>query len=196
MEENRENRLIHQHAKSTRKPYKQCYNSAMETNLQLLKLIKQIHTDCHKLCKQSLGTYLPVAGNIGIFCQSESEYNIFTELREKIAELSDNQDQKYYKLCNPINIPENKEIPQATYTYLYIRKPDSTPYGKYPGDVDFVLELSDYTKLKESVSKGEIKGAEIYDRPGWDTIQITDPNFKSVAYVSTKEFAEKVRVKF
>jgi hypothetical protein len=83
------------------------------------------------------------------------------------------------------------------YTHLYIRKPDPTPYGQYNGDVDFVLSGDEYVELKKLLLDGEeIKVAQIYDRVGWDTIQLIWPGINSVGYISTKEFAEKVRVRF
>lgn len=163
---------------------------------KLLERIKEIHFGCHKLCMSALGKYLPVSGNIGVFCQSGQEYEEFTKLREQITFFSDNQNQKYFKLIKPIVIAEENGIPQTTYTHLYIRQFDPTPYGKYLGDVDFILPEDEYKTLKEEVSKNNVKNAMMYNRPGWDTVQITDPNINAAAYVSTQEFAEKVRVKF
>ena len=168
----------------------------MNCHQELLNRIKHINFVCQKLCKITLGRYLKVSGNIGVFSQSVEEYKIFTKVRDEITEPSTNPNQKYYHLYNPIIIPAEIDIPETTYTHIYIRKLDSTPYGRYLGDVDFVLDSGEYIELKNKVLSGTVKGAEIYDRPGWDTIQLTTPNFDCVAYVSTKEFAEKVRVKF
>lgn len=166
------------------------------TNKELVHAINEISFDCHKLCRLVLGKYLPVAGNMGVFCHSDEEYEVLTKIREELTEPSNNPDQKYFRLYESIVVPASKDIPEAVYTHLYIRKPDPSPYGKYLGDVDFVLEPNEYLALKGSVSQGKINGAEIYDRPGWDTFQITDPSMNSIAFVSTKEFSEKVRVKF
>ena len=168
----------------------------IQNNSQLIETIKHIHFACHKLCKQSLGEYLVSSGNMGVFSQSKDEYKNFTRIREELTEPASNPDQKYYRLYEPIVISAEGNTPVSIYTHLYIRKPDSTPYGKYLGDVDFVLDEAEYLELKNSVINAKIKDAEMYDRPGWDTIQITDPAINAVAYVSTKEFAEKVRVKF
>lgn len=148
------------------------------------------------MCKQILGEYLPNSGNMGVFCHSDEEYTSLTKLREELTEPADNPNQKYYKLSEPIVIPAEGDVPETTYTHLYIRKPDPTPYGKYKGDVDFIIAPEKYLKLKEKVENGEVKGAEIYDRPGWDNIQLSDHDIDAVAYVSTKEMTEKVRVKF
>lgn len=161
----------------------------------LISRLNTIHTDCNKLCFLALGKYLECSGNIGVFCQNEDEYTIFLKLKDELTKESFNPNQKYFELINAINI-EGREVPDGVYTHLYIRKPDQTPYGKYLGDVDFVLNFAEYEELKRQVSKGLVKNAQLYDRPGWDTIQITDPLISSVAYISTKEFAEKVRVKF
>ncbi len=59
------------------------------------------------------------------------------------------------------------------------------------------MENKEYEDYKTRVLAGEvIAGVEIYDRPGWDTIQLTDPKIHSVAYISTRDFSEKVRAKF
>lgn len=157
-----------------------------------------IHLDCCSLIKQTIGHYLPVAGNIGVFCQSDGEYEDFTRLAKELTFTSKNPDQKYFQLKVPITcIIENNDVPEMTYTHLYIRKPDLTSYGKYLGDVDFVLSPKEYKILKDKVKDGKAApGMEIYDRTGWDTIQITNPKINSVAYISTQSFAEKVRVKF
>lgn len=165
--------------------------------MNIRQVIKDIHTDCFKLCKQVLGKYLPVAGNIGIFAQSDDEYQQLIIIKDNLTISSDNPDQKYFQLKEPLVIKAEGDLPEAAYAHLYIRKPDLTPYGRYKGDVDFVLGTTDYEKLKNQVlSNNNFPGAEIYDRPRWDTIQLTDPNINSVAYVGTKEFAEKVRVRF
>ena len=51
-------------------------------------------------------------------------------------------------------------------------------------------------QLKKEIVTNPIEGVVMYDRPGWDTIQITDPGISSVAYISTMEMAIKARVKF
>jgi hypothetical protein len=124
------------------------------------------------------------------------EYKEFEEVRKRITRASDNPKQKYFELKDPIVIEASPDTPEDRYTHLYIRKPDSTPFGKYLGDIDFVMEPEEYKDLKDFVRGGKVEGAKLYDRPGWDTVQITDPNIDSVAFVSTNEFAEKVRVRF
>lgn len=164
---------------------------------KLYAKVEHIHFSCFELCKQALGKYLPVAGNVGIFCQSEQEFELLTKLREEITEPLDNPNQKYYLLYKPIVIPAKEDVPKTSYTYLYIRKLDPTPYGRYVGDIDFVLKDSDYANLKESLKNGAvIKGAEIYNRPGWDMIQLSVPEIDCVAYVGTDAMTQKVRVRF
>lgn len=168
----------------------------MSINKDLLERIEQVHFLCNGLCKKALGKYLSVSGNMGVFSKSDEEYVQFTNAKEELTEGSDNPNQKYFKLHQPIVIQSEKDVPETAYTHLYIRKYDPTPYGNNLGDVDFVLDEKEYSELKSQVEVGEIRGAEMYDRPGWDTVQITDPNVNAVTYVSTQEFAEKVRVKF
>jgi hypothetical protein len=128
---------------------------------KLLERVGQIHSGCNKLCQEIIGSQLPVAGNMGVFCQNDKEYSDFDKLREKLTESSENPKQKYFKLIEPIVYPE------ATYTHLYIRKPDPSEYGKNLGDVDFILEADEYNNLKAQVSSGKINNAEVYERPGW-----------------------------
>lgn len=163
----------------------------------LLQRIQQIHDDCHRLCMLVMGKYIAVAGNIGIFCQSDDEYNEFLVYKDELTKPSPNPNQKYFELIEPIKVEGKDSLPQSVYTHLYIRKPDHTSYGKYLGDVDFVMDEASYKQFKLDVLAGKYaKGIEIYNRPNWDTVQITYPEVSSVAYISTKEFSEKVRVKF
>lgn len=164
---------------------------------QLFAAVEQIHLSCHKLCKQVLGRYLPIAGNIAIFCHYDEEFKLLTKIREELTEPSDNPNQKYYQLRKPIVILAKDDVPEATYTHLYIRKPDPAPEGRYTGDIDFVLDDAQYTKFKQSLIDGAvIKGVHIYDRPGWDMIELSDPNISTIAYISRKTMTEKVRVRF
>lgn len=170
----------------------------MRTKEQLFGSICQIHADCYRLCKQAFGRYFPNAGNVAVFCHSDEEYEHLAKIAEELTEPSGNPDQKYFQLREPIVIPAADGTPEAVYTHLYIRKPDTSPYGHFTGDIDFFLEPDEYSKLKYSLLHGNaVKGAEAYDdRPGWDMIQLSDPNVGAVAYVSTRSMAEKARVRF
>lgn len=168
--------------------------SPIETQEQLLGAIKHTHFECFKLCKEAFGKYLPVAGNMGVFCHYDKEYQFLTKLREEITESSDNLNQKYFRLYDPIVIPAKDDIPETTYTYLYIRRPDQ--YRAQVGDVDFVISDDEYTLLKKALQEGSsINGARVFDRPDLDMIELSDPDIDALAYVSTKAMTEKVRVK-
>lgn len=160
----------------------------------LLEAIKHTHFECYKLCKQSFGRYFPNAGNIGIFCHYDEEYEFLTGIRKDLTEESENVDQKYFRLHEAIIIPAQDDIPETAYTYLYIRKPD--PYRSHVGDVDFYLEHKKYTELKQSMIDGKkIKGARIFDRGDLDMIELYDPDSDALGYVSTHKMTETVRVK-
>ena len=168
--------------------------SPIKSKEELFEAIKHTHLECHKLCKQSLGKYLPVAGNIGIFCHYEDEYEFLTNLRKQITEPSDNPNKKYFPLHEPITILQEGDIPVATYTHLYIRKSD--PYRAQVGDVDFILEEPDYTELKTSLANGTmVKGARIFPRNDLDMIELYDPESDALGYLSPRDMTEKVRVK-
>lgn len=168
--------------------------SPIKSKEELLKAIEHIHFACYELCKQSFDKYLPNAGNMGVFCHYDDEYNFLTKLREELTEPSDNIDQKYFRLFEPINIPRKGDVPETVYTYLYIRKPD--PYRHHAGDVDFYLDNAAYSELKKSLKDGKvIKGARVFPRPDLDMIELYDPDIDALGYVSTSRMTEQVRVK-
>lgn len=168
--------------------------SPIKSKEKLLEVIKHIHFECYKLCKQSLGHYLPNAGNVGVFCHYDDEYEYLTGLRKEMTEASDNVSQKYFRLHEPIVIPAQGDIPETTYSHLYIRKPD--PYRSHVGDVDFYLEPEDYNQLKQEMLNGKVvKGARVFDRPDLDMIELYDPDVDALGYVSTETMTETVRVK-
>ncbi|MFA5796563.1 MAG: hypothetical protein WC916_00815 [Candidatus Woesearchaeota archaeon] len=161
---------------------------------QLLEAIKHTHFSCHTLCKHTFGRYLPNAGNIGIFCHYEKEYNQLIQMRKKLTEPSSNPNQKYFKLYKPIIIKAKGDVPQTIYTHLYIRKPDI--YRSQVGDVDFFLAPKEYLKIKKSLIEGaNIKDGRIFPRQDLDMIELYHPDIDALAYVSTKMMTETVRVK-
>ena len=168
--------------------------SPIKNKNELFEAIKHVHFACYKLCKQSFDHYFPNAGNLGIFCHYDGEYELLINIRKKLTERSDNPDQKYFRLYEPITIPTREDVPETTYTYLYIRRPD--PYRYQVGDVDFYLEPQKYTELKQSLLAGKkIEGARVFERPDLDMIELYDPDIDALGYVSTNQMTEKVRIK-
>lgn len=168
--------------------------SPIHNHDELIEAIRHIHFSCYSLCKQSFGGYLPNAGNMGVFCHYDDEYEALTAIRKELTEASDNVDQKYFRLHQPIVIPAKDDVPEKTYTHLYVRKPD--PYRHHVGDVDFYLEPEKYAQLKQSLLQGKkIRGARVFDRTDLDMIELYDPDVDALAYVSTKKMTKDVRVK-
>jgi len=168
--------------------------SPIKSKEELFEAIKHIHFECHKLCMQSFGEYFPNAGNMGVFCHYDDEYEFLTKLRKELTEFSDNVNQKYYRLHKPIVIPAKGGVPETTYTHLYIRRPD--PYRHHVGNVDFYLEPEEYKKLKNSMLAGKkIEGARVFERPDLDMIELYDPDTDALAYVSTAKMSKAVHVK-
>ncbi len=168
--------------------------SPIENNDQLVEATKYIHFACYKLCKQSFDKYLPNAGNMGVFCHYDDEYERLLAIRKELTEPSDDPNQKYFTLHEPIVIPAQDDVPETTYTHLYIRKPD--PYRNHVGDVDFYLEPEQYGELKQSLIDGKvIKGARVFPRNDLDMIELYDPDVDALGYVSTNTMTEKVRIK-
>lgn len=168
--------------------------SPIKTKNELFEASKYIHFASNTLCKQSFGHFLPNAGNMGVFCHYDDEYDYVVGLRKEVTEASDNSNQKYFRLYEPLVIPAAGDVPETTYTYLYIRKPD--PYRHHVGDVDFYLDQEKYNVLKQSLLHGKkIPGARLFARTDLDMIELYDPDIDVLAYVSTTKMTETVRVK-
>jgi len=168
--------------------------SPIQTEIELRAAIEYVHFASYGLCKASFGRYMSNAGNIGIFCHYDDEYEALIEIRKHLTEASDNWNQKYFRLLDPIVIPGKGDVPETTYTHLYIRKPD--PYRAHVGDVDFYLEPQAYLELKGSLKAGKkVSGARIFDRADADMVELYDPDVDVLAYVSTHQMAEMMRVK-
>ncbi len=168
--------------------------SPIQDENQLLDAIQHTHFSCFELCKKAFNSYLPVAGNMGIFCHYDLEYKFLTELREGLTAKSDNLNQKYFRLYKPIVIASKDDIPETTYTHLYIRRPDQ--YRAQVGDVDFMVDNEKYTKLKEALMEGRhVNSVTIFNRPDLDMIELSDPDIDALAYLSTTAMTEKVRAK-
>jgi hypothetical protein len=168
--------------------------SPIEDKTELLKALEYIHLESFRLCKKYLGYLLPIAGNIGIFCHYEDEFERLTEIRKELTDISINWNSKYFLLHTPIVIPAGNGIPETTYTYLYIRKPDAS--HPQVGDMDFYLEPNTYSELKQSVLSEKItKGVKIFDRPDLDLIELSDPETDVVAFVGSYNLPEITKVK-
>lgn len=166
--------------------------SPIKNTSELFQAVEYVHIECNKLCKLIYGHYLPVAGNIGIFCHFDTEYDFLTKIRENLTDASDNWNGKYFKLHIPITIPKIDDIPETTYTYLYIRKPDSE--HTHVGDVDFYLNPDSYNTLKQSLLSGkEIKGMKVFDRPDLDLIRLSNPSIDVSSFIGKKTMEENVK---
>lgn len=162
--------------------------SPIKDEAELMRAIEFLHGVCAKLCKQAMGKYLPVAGNVGIFCHYGSECAELIEVRDALTEQPDNSQLKYFQLKEPIVIAARDDIPEATYTHLYIRKPD--PYRAQVGDIDFIMSADEYAAVKRALenNKETMPGARIYPRPELDMIELHDPDIDALGYVCTRRY--------
>ena len=162
--------------------------SPIQNTEQLLKAVEYIHGACHELCKQSMERYLPVAGNVGIFCHFEDEFIFLKQLQAELTDANKRVYGKYFLLHTPLVIPARNDIPGATYRYLYIRRPD--PDKQQVGDLDFYLEPEKYTGLKQSLLSGKvIKGARVLpNRPDLDLIELYDPKIDALGFIGDKKW--------
>ncbi|MBP9758243.1 hypothetical protein KBD45_00990 [Candidatus Dojkabacteria bacterium] len=168
--------------------------SPILTTELLYKAIKHIHIQSHILCMNSFGKYLPNSGNMGVFCHYDKEFDYLKQIQATLCKPSDNPNQKYFELLSPILVSENENIPETTYTHLYIRRSD--PYRHHVGDIDFYVEIEKYTKLKVEMVNGKVvKDARIFDRTDLDMIELYNPDIDVLAYVSTNQMTQNVRIK-
>lgn len=168
--------------------------SPIESKSQLLEAIEYIHAASYKLCKNTFDRYLPNAGNVGVFTHYDDEYGTLVGIRNLMVEPSDDPGQKYFTLTEPITIAATENAPEATYTHLYIRKPDI--YRAQVGDIDFKLGQTEYDQLKQSIQNGEqLPGARLFPRKDLDMIELYNPDIDVLAYVSTSDMSEKVHIK-
>lgn len=155
--------------------------SPVSTPEQLIQAIEHVHFACYELCKQSFNVYLLNTGNVGIFCHYDNEYDYLISLRNEMVEPSDLH-KKYGKLKQPIVIASRDNVPETTYTHLYIRKPD--PYRHHVGDIDLRVDNERYKEFKQSLNDGKIKGARIFPRPDLDMIELHSPDIDALGYIT------------
>lgn len=162
--------------------------SPIQSKTKLFEAMTYIHFACHTLCNQSMGRYLPVAGNIGVFCHFDDKHEYLKQLQSELTDLSQSVYGKYYRLHEPFIIPEKEDVPETTYSYLYVRKPD--PNKDQVGDVDFYLEPEKHAELKQSLLEGKlIKGARVLaNRPELDFIELYDPDVDALGYIGKRKW--------
>ena len=164
--------------------------SPIKSRKELYSAIEYLHISCHKLCKKVFGKYLLVAGNLGIFSHFDEEFEFLINLRQEITDDNKNWNKKYYFLHEPIIIPAINDIPSATYTYLYIRRPDKNK--PEVGDIDFILNKQIFKKFKEvSVQNYIFNGVEIFYRPDLDMLKLSNPNYDVLPYITTTTMEQK-----
>lgn len=165
--------------------------SPIQSKEELFAAITYTHFACYELCIQYLGRPLPVAGNIGIFCHYEDEYEYLTGLRKELTDETKSWNSKYFLLHNYITIPAKAIVPITTYKYLYIRKPEERQ--THVGDVDFYLPSNEYLALKKQVEEGMFpKGVSLLQRPNLDLVRMVSEDNDASAFVGSYDLAQIV----
>ena len=95
--------------------------SPIRSQVELLQALEYVHETCNRLCFETVGTYLPVRGNIGIFCHDYAEFTYLTGLREKLTNPSPNYNEKYFPLKQPITFAETVFQLRRTNTSTFVR---------------------------------------------------------------------------
>jgi hypothetical protein len=164
--------------------------SPIASEEDMVRALEHIHFACSELCKRAFAKYLPVSGNIGIFCHFEDEYKFLTSVREKLTDEKNNWNRKYFRLYEPIMFSEKMGVPETTYTHLYIRKPDET--HPQVGDADFVLKGEEFAKVKEVSQSGAVlNGVATLYRPDLNMIRLSSPDCDVLPYITDTYMTEK-----
>ena len=142
--------------------------------------------------QKSFGTHLSVKGNIVILTHYPEEYEYLCSVRDKICEEASVEGQKYYPLKEPITIAGTTTTPEATYTHLYIRKPD--PYRSQVGDLDFNISEKEYRGAKIKAGSGNLQHARIFPEDRLDMIELHHPDSDVLAYVSSTSVDDVVKI--
>ncbi len=151
--------------------------------------LEHLHETCNRLCFETVDTYLPVRGNIGVFCHDYAEFAYPSSLRETLTYPTPNYNEKYFPLKQPITFAEKDGIPAATYEYLYIRQVD--PYRSQVGDVDFVMSPGPFEAYKAKLVTGEFRdGARCFERPEGNLIELWLPNYDVVSFIANNNMSE------
>lgn len=154
-------------------------------------MLQYLHEASHRLCKDVFGDYLPVRGNIGIFCHDYDEFKFLTRLRKKLTHDEPNYNGKYYPLKQPITFPEKDGLPAAKYDYLYIRQVD--PYRSQVGDVDFAMTPDGFNRYMQSLAVDTFSnGARVFGRPEENMIELWLPTVDVLCYIADNSILEAI----
>jgi len=165
--------------------------SPIRSKGEFMKAIEYVHIACFELSKRVFGKYLPVSGNLGVFCHFDNEFAFLTRVREELTEKDVNWNQKYYLLHQPIVISSRGDIPETTYTFLYVRRPDEDK--PQVGDIDLVLDSNEFETLKtQSLNGKEVNGVELFYRPDLNMIRLSASNIDALPYITNKFMEENV----
>lgn len=76
----------------------------------------------------------------------------------------------------------SEDAPAATYTHLYIRRPD--PYRHHVGDVDFLMPAGRYAEVRASLLGGAaIRGLRVYEPQTTNMLELHDPDSDALGYI-------------
>lgn len=161
----------------------------------LFNRIETIHASCYQVCYDIFGEAFENSGNMGVFCQTEVEFESFEQIKKSLTKNSNNTDQKYFELIEPIKLEFVGQV--VIYTHLYIRKPDSSNYGKNLGDIDLRLNKAKYENIYQRVlCKNIDPRVSIYNYNGLEMLQTKNLTTPSLAYLALTGTAEKMRFRF
>ena len=113
-------------------------------------------------------------------------------MRQELTDASVSFNGKYFLLHEPVVIAATGDIPETTYTHLYIRKPDA--FHPQVGDIDFYMGEKQYKKLKQSLAEGNvIPRARILPRTDIDYVELYDPHVDAMGYIGHQTMTETMR---
>jgi hypothetical protein len=155
--------------------------SPIKTKEELMAALEYVHKSALALCKQAIGRYLPTSGIIAIFSHYHQEFEFLQRLGKELTDPNVSFNGKYFQLYEPLVMPDQDDIPGATYHYLYLRQPDR--FRPQVGDVDFVLDETSFQKIQNLKI---INGVEIFVRPEMKACELFSPDSDVLIYLTTQ----------
>jgi hypothetical protein len=167
--------------------------SPIKSKEEFMKAIEYVHFACFELTKRAFGKYLPISGNLGIFSHFDDEFAFLTKIREELTQNDINWNQKYFLLHEPIVIPKKGDVPETTYTFLYVRRPDVEK--PQVGDIDLVLGSDEFEALKsQSLNGKEVNGVKLSFRPDLNMVELYADGADAVPFITFKYMNENVDI--
>jgi len=146
-------------------------NKSIQNQKELIEAVKYVATETSKLAKKIVGKTFSIK-SLTVFAHSQREFELLTEILEKIGKPYNYNNGPRVELYEPIEVGGNR------ITHLRIRKPDfeRPQMGCNDFEIDFEVFKQEYL-LKHPNNLRLIK------RPEYEMIEFRDSSFDVLAYI-------------